>query len=367
MKRLLVAACALISAPLISLVVAGCGSSSHQTLFLTSSGTPTVGSFEITGNGALALTSNNTTTGSNPQVIRLTSNRKYCYVLNNAGPTIYGGIFQYTVNTGSGTLAVVEAPNASSTLTQQVSPAVTGLQPTSMVLDPSSSFVLVANSGSNTISVFVIDQTDGALTPVTGSPFSAGNKPVAIAATSSAVFVANQADGTIAEYSFDQKTGALTLSGTTPVGTNTTALAADSGGKNLFVADGTANTVTTFSISGSSLSGGSPTTVGTTPLNLFIDKSGSHLYVANSGSNNISGFSIGSGSLTALSGSPYTAGTAPSFITATTSGSTIFVANAGSSNVSSYTAASDGSLTALSNSPFSAPGYTSPNGLASSF
>ena len=43
-----------------------------------------------------------------------------------------------------------------------------------MAVDPSGKFAYVPNLGSNNISAYTIDATSGALTPVTGSPFSAG-------------------------------------------------------------------------------------------------------------------------------------------------------------------------------------------------
>src|SRR5690348_16938607 len=56
-----------------------------------------------------------------------------------------------------------------------------GLHPSFAVVDPSSRFLYVTNSGSNNVSVFNIDPNTGGLAPVPGSPFAAGASPSSIA------------------------------------------------------------------------------------------------------------------------------------------------------------------------------------------
>jgi 6-phosphogluconolactonase (cycloisomerase 2 family) len=64
---------------------------------------------------------------------------------------------------------------------------------------------------------------------------------------------------------------------------------------------------------------------------------GKFLFAANFGSNNVSGFLINSdGSLTAMSGSPFTAGSSPSDVTVDPSGSFVYVTNFGASAVSIF-------------------------------
>jgi 6-phosphogluconolactonase len=48
-------------------------------------------------------------------------------------------------------------------------------------VEPTGTFSYVVNSGSDTVSVFAIDATTGALTPISGSPFTTGTQPMAIA------------------------------------------------------------------------------------------------------------------------------------------------------------------------------------------
>jgi 6-phosphogluconolactonase (cycloisomerase 2 family) len=364
LKRFALVASFFLCALILSIALPGCGGGgSHRTLYIISAGNPAVGSFNIGNNGALTLNSTSIAAGSDPQAIVMDSKRRYAYVVNNAGPGLAGGVLQYSIDHGHGTLAVVQAPNASSNLTTAVPPVVTGVQPMGAAVDPSNNFVFVANYGSDSISVFSLDTTDGALTPVSGGVFQepAGSKPVGLVARGTSLFVANQGTGNVAAYTYDSK-GILTLAGTVTVGANTTAINADAGGATLYVADGTANTVTAISVSGSTLTVGSSTAVGTAPSSISTDPSGKYLFVTNSGSNDVSAFTIGGGSLTQLSGSPFKTGANPSFSTTNPAGTVLYVANKGDATVSSFQIG--GGLTEISGSPFAATGFNAPDGLA---
>src|ERR1700677_2895193 len=60
------------------------------------------------------------------------------------------------------------------------SPYPTGTGPTAVVLDPTGSYVYVANKGSNNISSFTFTLASGKLTAIAGSPFSSGGQlPIA--------------------------------------------------------------------------------------------------------------------------------------------------------------------------------------------
>jgi len=365
LKQFALLACLIFSAFILSIALPGCGGTTHRSLFVISSGTPAIGSFEMGDGGTLTLNTGSVSTGSDPVAIVMDSQRRYAYVVNNAGAGLAGGVLQYSIDHKHGTLTAVTAPNATSNLTTTVPPVVTGVQPLAAAIDQQDAFVFVANSGSDSISVFSLNTTDGVLTPITGGVFQepAGSKPVSLVARGSSLFVANQGAANVAIYSFDSK-GILTLGGTAAVGANTTSINADPSGHNLYVADGTANTVTTFTISGSSLTAGSSAAVGTAPSNIFIDKSGKYLYVTNSGSNNISAFTISGGSLTQIGGSPYKTGANPSFSTTNAGGSNLFVANMGDGSISSFQIGGSGGLTENKGSPFAATGFNAPDGLA---
>ena len=60
-------------------------------------------------------------------------------------------------------------------------PSAAGVLPICIVIDPTGSFAYVANDDSSDISVYAVDATTGGLTPVSHSPFGAGNGPRSIA------------------------------------------------------------------------------------------------------------------------------------------------------------------------------------------
>jgi DNA-binding beta-propeller fold protein YncE len=82
-------------------------------------------------------------------------------------------------------------------------------------------FVYVANRGSNNVSAFSVDATTGALTAIAGSPFAAGNLPVAIAVdpTGSYAYVANQMDATVSAFTINRTSGVLSAVNGSPFAT----------------------------------------------------------------------------------------------------------------------------------------------------
>jgi len=81
-----------------------------------------------------------------------------------------------------------------------------------VAVDSAGKFVFAVNDGSNNLSVYKINSTTGALTPVAGSPFATGNSPYALAITPNAtfVYVGNDFAGTISAYRINPTTGVLT-------------------------------------------------------------------------------------------------------------------------------------------------------------
>jgi 6-phosphogluconolactonase len=71
------------------------------------------------------------------------------------------------------------------------SPYTVGTGPTGVLVDPTGSYVYVANKGSNNISAFTLVAASGKLTAVSGSPFSSGGQlPIAMVNDNSKQFVA---------------------------------------------------------------------------------------------------------------------------------------------------------------------------------
>jgi 6-phosphogluconolactonase len=82
-------------------------------------------------------------------------------------------LFVCELNTGLRVLSI----GTSGTLNEiSGSPYATGTGPTGVVLDPTGSYVYVANKGSNNISAFTLTLASGKLVAVSGSPFSSGGQ-----------------------------------------------------------------------------------------------------------------------------------------------------------------------------------------------
>lgn len=263
--------------------------------------------------------------GSNPVDITVDPSGHFVYMANYAG-----GISAFTINSDTGGLTAVSGspfPTA-----PPVAPSfVAGVN--SVTVDPTGKFVYAALNGGNDVSAYVIDSSNGALTSVVGSPFSAGTVAMAVRVDPSGryAYVANLDSDNISAYVIDSSTGALTPIAGSPF----------PGG------------------------GGTPTgppmqgPVGAGPTGLAIDPSGRFVYVTNANSNTISAFSIdtNTGALTPISGSPFASGVGPWGASVDPTGKFLYVTNDGEGTVSAYTIdGTTGSLTPISGSPFVASG-----------
>jgi 6-phosphogluconolactonase (cycloisomerase 2 family) len=141
-----------------------------------------------------------------------------------------------------------------------------------MGVTPDGGFLYIANSGSSNVSAFAVcnqvvtscsnpTSPDGTLTPLSGSPFSAGLGPTSIVAAPSGkfLFVVDRQSNQISEYKLATGTGVLTANtqasistGGTPAGvtlrTGTTIVSTTQGTTDyLYVANLGASTMTVFS------------------------------------------------------------------------------------------------------------------------
>jgi 6-phosphogluconolactonase len=195
-----------------------------------------------------------------------------------------GGISAYAINQQNGALSQISG-----------SPFPTGAPgsfpgPSAMVVSYGNDFLYVALAGTananNQIAAFSIDPTTGSLTALPQSPFTTGNDPLQMAyvpvtaITQSFLYTANIQDGTISAFTSDNTTGVLT-----PVK-------------------------------------GSPYTSGTSVwgLSQILTSSGNFfLYAADPQAETVTAYTINpnAGALTPLQGSPFAAGAAPMLLTIT--------------------------------------------------
>jgi len=239
----------------------------------------------------------------------------------------------------------------------------------------SGSAVYVTVPTSNQIAGFRLDEGSGKLNAMTGSPYTTGPSPAAIAVdpTGKFAYVANAAESTIARYNV-ASSGALSevtprsTTGTTPV-----ALAMDPAGKFLYVSNVGARTIGIFAIDASSgtltETAGSGVFTGSGAVEMKISPSGKFLYVVNLSSGVLVGYAIdgATGNLTQIVGSPFktspTLTSSPFAITIDSSEKFVYVTNLQESSFAGFTMNSTtGTLTTIPGSPF--PTGAGPSGIA---
>jgi len=200
------------------------------TLNLTGSGAQpgTISVFSISGTTLSAVKGSPFKTelpgdvsGSGPVAVVVSPSGKFLYVANNYSGTVSG----FSIRSSG---ALTPFPT---------SPYLVGTAPAGMAITPGGSFLYVANSSpvSNNVSAFTIcdqvvtscanpDKPDGTLTPVPGSPFSAGLGPIAIAADPSFhfLYVLNKQSNQVSEYAYATGTGVLSQLSTPNISTGQT-------------------------------------------------------------------------------------------------------------------------------------------------
>lgn len=251
----------------------------------------------------------------------------------------------------------------------------------------SGTYLYATDLNAGTVAGFLFDSTSGMLTPVPGSPFAAGDTPVQAALAEPQaggpqfLYVSNLNDpvGGISAYAVNQQNGSLSaiLGSPFPTGApgsypGPSAMVVSYGNNFLYVAlSGTANAnnqIVAFSINPTT--GGltalpqSPFTTGNDPLQMAyvpITANGQgFLYTANIQDGTISAFTAddSTGVLTQVNGSPYTSGTSVWGLSQilTSSGSFfLYAADPQAETVVAYTInPNTGALATVQNSPFAA-------------
>ncbi len=217
-----------------------------------------------------------------PYCVTIDPFSRFVYVVN----TTSNNISAFTINSSTGALTLVPG-----------GPFATGGNPNSIIVDPRGKFVYTANNadsgatGGNTISAFLINQSTGALTPVSGGPYAAvGPQSVAIDPLGKFLYIANQNNNTIGAYSIDPATGALTgvpgqgfPSGEKPISVAVHPTANFVYAANFGEGAGNKYYIYAYSYSSSGVLtqiSGSPIVTGTRPFSIAIDPTGSMLHVS---------------------------------------------------------------------------------------
>jgi len=216
-----------------------------------------------------------------PHALAVTPDNKHVLVTHDGA----GGVDVYTLNSISGALALVAN-------------YATGNGPYSVAISASGNFAYVANSLSNSVSVFSINAITGVLTPIVGSPFATGINPycVALSPDDLYAYVVNKTDNTISVFAIDSITGALTV------------------------------------ISGS------PYATGASPYFVVVSPDGNMVYAVNQGSANMSAFlrNITTGTLAPIAGSPFATGNSPFSVHVSPDSAHVFVNNENGASISVF-------------------------------
>jgi 6-phosphogluconolactonase (cycloisomerase 2 family) len=223
--------------------------------------------------------------------------------------SVSGGIYAYTINS-NGTLTVANGG----------SPVVTGVSPITMKVDPTGQWLIAADL-SPAVYVFGINASSGALT-------TQGNAIALDTGTTSNLYITpnglyvfvSLGTGGVDILTFNSTSGVISKLNQilTPKGSPNAdlGLASDPNSTYLFVTETGINSVRVLTINTTGSStltelGTSPVKTGLGPSQVIV-ADGSYVYVTNRTDGTISGFTLAAnGSLTALTGSPYVTGAAP--------------------------------------------------------
>jgi len=240
------------------------------------------------------------------------------------------------------------------------------------------------NFSPNTVSVFKVSPSNGALTLIPGSPFLTGGNggahdvgPQTITSatlgTKSFLYAANAGSGTISAFAIDLKTGNLTAVPGSPFTVaaansgNTLSLGASPDGHFLFELDESSTLIHTFNISSAGAlteAVGSPLDSGAFPEGVKVTANGKFLLVGLKSTDAVGVYAIdANGGLTPVFGSPFLTNGAAAAVDSNCASNRVFVASAGSDLVDAFVMAADGSLTPVAGSPFPSGGTSTINAL----
>ena len=247
--------------------------------------------------------------------------------------------FAYAANTGSNSVSVYTVNQTTGALTTGTTAGTGGAAPYSVAVDPFGRFAYAANFSSSNVSVFRINQTTGALTA--GTAVSAGTNPysVAVDPTGRFAYTANYGSNNVSVYTINQTTGALTAGTAVSAGTNTSSVTVDPTGRFVYATNYNSNNVSVYRINQTTgaLTAGTAVSAGGYPYSVAVDPSGKFAYVANYGGGTVSVYTInpGTGALTA--GTAVSAGPNPYSVTVDPTGRFVYAANYGGNTISIYT------------------------------
>ena len=304
-------------------------------------------------------TNTNAAAGGTPSAITVDHSGKYVYVTNNV---TVGSVSAYKINLQTNGLDPIDSDSSIS----GVQNFLAGANPSSITIDPTGQFVYVTNNVStvvgSTVIAYRIDAATGAL-KIEGTANSGGTglSSVAVAPSGKIAYVANSSSNTVSVYSIFSGTGALTLQSAAATGTTPVSVSIDPSGQFAYVANQGTNDVSVYSIQpNGSLALLRTNTGRTAPASIAILRGSAPVtytpnfaYATNFSSQNISAYSInsGSGELASLGdavpAANGTAATGPNSFEVHPSGKFAFVVSSAANAILAYSINSAGVLTQI--------------------
>ncbi len=239
------------------------------------------------------------------------------------------------------------------------SPFAAGNGLTSAAINPTGNIAIVSSEYENRLHVLAVDPATGAVNPVIGSPVAVGRRPFRVTVDPTGRFVYVLDDSGIQAFKIDAL-GMLSPIAGSPFAADRAAsgLTVDPSGKFVYVANYTSNTISGFNIDQStgalSPIPGSPFADDKLPRAVVVDPQSRFAYVADV-ENFVSAYAIdkATGALRPIGGSPYKAGKQPGSVAIDPGGKFVYTGNL--SDLSAYAInPGDGTLTAVPGSPFAA-------------
>lgn len=224
----------------------------------------------------------------------------------------------------------------------------------SITVDPLGKYVYVTSGSSNTISQYVIT-ANGMLMPLNPATVATETWPTSVTVdpSGSYVYVCNNDSNSVSQYkiSIDGSLVSL-LTPTVPTGKGPRSISVDPSGRFAYIANWVDNTISQYTIGlDGSLQNRAMATLTVAsilnPRSTAIDPSGKYLYVVNA-NNCVSQYTISTtGSLTPMISATVPTGNIPQSITIDASGKFAYVTNLGDDNVGQYTIGTSGELTPM--------------------
>ena len=274
--------------------------------------------------------------------------------------------YMYVLNSGDSTITGYQVNNATGALTQITgSPFSVRASATSFTATPSGKYIYTTHGGGTAgVAAYSVASDSGKITEVNGSYSLMGSAPTAIqhGVVGSELYLGHSSTTYVSGYDIDSTTGKLTFEEAYSTGTGASQIQFNANGDTSFVSNSTSGKIYVYAVNTITLKlipfAGSPYTSGSGVSSLASrgGRNYTYLYAANSSANTLSVFSFNDsdGSLTHITGSPVSVGTTPTGISTDSNGDLLFVPNKGSNTVQVFQIDSDsGALTETTGSPFS--------------